>query len=144
MSSTHDHHQTLRNFLANRQWDDAQALWLDLADQLPDQPDFLLILIKEVADAGQPAIAAELASLLTPSLKSACKHHEWLYALKLQAAATPIDKALRAEVIEAYRQIYQTDARLKPILAVSEIERAPLPAAIASADICSSATAPRV
>jgi transcription elongation GreA/GreB family factor len=134
MSSTHDHHQTLRNFLANRQWDDAQALWLDLADQLPDQPDFLLILIKEVADAGQPAIAAELASLLTPSLKSAGKHHEWLYALKLQAAATPNDKALRAEVIEAYRQIYQTDARLKPILAVSEIERAPLPAAIARAD----------
>ncbi len=136
MSSTHEHHQTLRTLLSQRKWDDAQAFWLDLAETLQDQPEFLLILIKEVADAGQSRMAGELASLLSPTLRSAGKNHEWLYALKLQANVAPIDKVIRAELIEAYRQIYKDDQRLKPILAVAELDqpRTPLPTATARAD----------
>jgi len=136
MPSTHEHHETFRIYLAQRKWDEAQSLWLDLAEQLPEQTEFLLILIKEVADAGQTDLAGELASLLSPSLKSAGKHNEWLYALKLQANATPNDKAIRAQLIEAYQQIYQNDPRIKPILAVAQLDhlRTPLPTAIARAD----------
>ena len=136
MPSTHDHHQALTNFLAARKWDEAQSLWLDLAEHHPDQPELLLVLIKEIADAGQQEMAAELASLLVPNLKTAGKLHEWLYALKLQAHAHPSDKALRAEILEAYRHIYEHEPRLKPILAVAELEqtRIPLPTGIARAD----------
>ena len=136
MPSTHEHHETFRIFLAQRKWDEAQSLWLDLVEQLPDQTEFLLILTKEVADAGQTDLAAELASLLSPNLKAAGKHNEWLYALKLQAHATPNDRAIRTQLIEAYQQIYQNDPRLKPILAVAQLDhhRTPLPMAIARAD----------
>ncbi len=134
MSQTTEYHATLRSLVAQRQWDDVQELWLELAERLADQPEFLLVLVKEVADAGQTELAAELASLLAPSLRDAGKHHEWLYALKLQAHARPNDQALRAEVLAAYEHIFQSDPRLKPILAVAEMERAPLPAAIAKAD----------
>src|SRR5258706_8731898 len=102
MPSTHEHHETFRIYLAQRKWDEAQSLWLDLAEQLSEQTEFLLILIKEVADAGQTDLAGELASLLSPSLKSAGKHNEWLYALKLQANSTPNDKTIRTQLIEAY------------------------------------------
>jgi transcription elongation GreA/GreB family factor len=134
VSLTAEYHQNFRTFIAERRWEDAQTLWLDLAEQHPDQVELLLVLIQEVADAGQKDLAAELASLLAPNLKAADKHHEWLFALKLQANATPNDKALRAEVIAAYEHVFQSDPRLKPILAVAEMERAPLPAAIAKAD----------
>lgn len=133
MASTKDHHQTLKTLLNQRQWDEAQALWLDLAEQLSEQPDFLLVLVKEFADAGQAEIAAELAGLIAPNLKAAGKHHEWLFALKLQAAATPKDNALRAEILAAYQALYERDARLKTILHVAQIETANslLPPAIA-------------
>ena len=87
MSLTPSHHETLKNLLRQSKWDDAQALWLDLAEQLSNQPDFLLVLVKEFSDAGQPKLAAELASLLTAGFKTAGKHQEWLYTLKLQAQA---------------------------------------------------------
>ena len=134
MAATEGHHQQLKNSLARGEWDAAQTLWLELADKLAGQPEFLLLLVKEFADVGQGASAAELASLLVPDLKSAGKLHEWLYALKLQAAAKPNDKLLRAELTEAYQQIYQSDPRLRTILAVAELERSPLPAAITKAD----------
>ena len=128
------HHQELKELLAHGEWETAQTLWLELAEKLAEQPEFLLLLVKDFADAGQGEAAAELASLLAPNLKSAGKLHEWLYALKLQAAAHPNDKALRAELAEAYPQIYQSDPRLRAILAVAELEHAPLPAVIVKAD----------
>ena len=136
MSLTLKHHETLKNLLRQSQWDDAQALWLDLAEQLSDQPEFLLVLVKEFTDAGQPRLAAELASLLTAGFKSAGKHHEWLYALKLQAQANLTDKNLRAELLAAYREIYAADPRLPAILSAAQFAdpHAPLPAAIAKTD----------
>jgi len=137
MSATqHQQHETFTNLLRQSQWNDAQALWLDLADQLADQADFLLLLVKEFSDAGQPTLAAELAALLTPNLHAAGKHHEWLYALKLQAGAIPPDRRLRTELLAAYQQIYQSDPRLNAILTATRFEEqtTPLPAAITKAD----------
>jgi transcription elongation factor GreA len=134
MAANPEHHETFRAFISQRQWEDAQTLWLDLAEHHPDQTEFLLLLIKEVADAGQVDLAAELASLLAPNLRASGKHHEWLFALKLQAQVRPNDKALRAETVAAYEEIYQADPRLKPILALAEMARVQLPEAIAKAD----------
>jgi len=134
MAPSEGHHQKLKDLLARGEWDGAQTLWLELAEKLADQPEFLLLLVKDVADAGQGGTAAELASLLAPNLKSAGKPHEWLYALKLQAAARPNDKSLRAELVEAYQQIYESDPRLRTILSIAGLDRAPLPTAIANAD----------
>ncbi len=136
MPSTSNHHENLKNLLNQRQWEQAQVFWLDLADELQDQPDFLLLLVKEFSDANQPRIAGELASLLAPGLKTAGKHREWLYALKLQAAANPMDRNLRAELLAAYRQIYETDSRLQTILTATKFEEVttPLPAASAKTD----------
>src|SRR5579859_4106052 len=133
MTSTQDHHQQLKDLLAHRDWDNAQAVWLELAEQFSDQPEFLLLLLKEFADAGQPTIAGELAALITESIKAAGKHHEWLYALALQAEAKPNDKQLRTEVLEAFKQIHESDPRLKTILSIAEVDqnRTPLPKAIA-------------
>ena len=138
MSVTQHHHEAFTNLLQQSQWDEAQSLWLDLADKLADQPDFLLLLVKEFSDVGQPTLAAELAALLAPSLHAAGKHHEWLYALKLQAGAThPPDRNLRGELFAAYRQIYDNDPRLSTILTATRFEATatPLPAAIAKTDI---------
>jgi transcription elongation GreA/GreB family factor/arginine repressor len=136
MSSTQNYHQQLKDLLSQRDWDNAQALWLELAEQFSDQPEFLLLLVKEFADAGQSAMAAELASLIVENIKVAGKHHEWLYAVKLQVDAKPMDKQLRAELVAAFSQIHQSDPRLKTILAVAEIDqnRTPLPTAIARAE----------
>jgi transcription elongation GreA/GreB family factor len=133
MSSTQAHHQQIKDLLSQRDWDNAQAVWLELAEQLPGQPEFLLLLAKEFADAGQSALAAELASLIAENIKVAGKYHEWLYALKLQADANPTDRHLRAELLEAFNQIHESDPRLKTILAVAEFDhhRTPLPSAIA-------------
>ena len=64
------------------------------------------------------------------------KHHEWLYALKLQAEAHPNDKPLRTEITEALTEIHQKDPRLKTILAIAELDqnRTPLPKALARID----------
>jgi hypothetical protein len=113
MSSTQPHHQQLKNLLSQGDWDNAQALWLELAEQFSDQPEFLLLLVKEFADVGQSALAAELASLITDSIKASGKYREWLYALKLQAEAKHTDKQLRADIREAFSQIHQSDPRLK-------------------------------
>ena len=136
MSLTPSHHETLKTLLRQSKWDDAQALWLDLAEELSNQPDFLLVLVKEFSDAGQPKLAAELASLLTAGFKAAGKHQEWLYTLKLQSQANFTDKNLRVELLNAYRQIYATDSRLPAILVAAQFENShtPLPAAIAKTD----------
>ncbi len=136
MSSTQNHHEQLKILLSQRDWDNAQALWLELAEQFPDQPEFLLQLVKEFADAGQPVVAAELASLIAENIKAAGKHHEWLYALKLQTEAHPSDKQLRAQIIEAVNEIYEKDPRLKTILTASELDqnRTPLPLAVSRID----------
>jgi transcription elongation factor GreA-like protein/transcription elongation GreA/GreB family factor len=133
MNSTQVHHQQLKDLLSQRDWDNAQALWLELAEQFPDQPEFLLLLAKEFADAGQSPLAAELASLIAENIKAAGKHHEWLYALKLQADANPTDRHLRAELLEAFGQIHESDPRLKTILTVVEFDhhRTPLLTVIA-------------
>ncbi|HUI08077.1 MAG TPA: GreA/GreB family elongation factor [Verrucomicrobiae bacterium] len=133
MSSTHDHHQQLKSLLSQQDWDSAQALWFELAEQFPEQSEFLLLLAKEFADASQPAIAGDLASLIAPNMKAAGKFHEWLYALKLQADTKPTDKQLRADFVDAYTHIYETDPRLKTILAVAELDqpRSPLPTSAA-------------
>ena len=132
MTSTQNHHQQLKDLLSRSDWDGAQAFWLELAEQFSDQPEFLLLLVKEFADAGQVDMAAELASLIVESIKAAGKHHEWLYALKLQAEAKPTDKQLRAEIVTAFSQLHESDPRLKTILAVSELDqnRTLLPTAI--------------
>lgn len=136
MPASVQHHQTVKNLLANRQFEEAEAFWLDLAEQYQDQPDFLLLLVKEFADAGRLQQAAELAGLLAPNLKAAGKHHEWLYALKIQAQSAPADKNLRAEILLAYQKIFENDPRLPAILAAAALDHAatPLPAAIARAD----------
>jgi transcription elongation factor GreA-like protein len=136
MSSTQTHHEQLKTLLAQRDWDNAQALWLELAEQFPDQTEFLLQLVKEFADAGQPVLAAELASLIAENIKAAGKLHEWLYALKLQTEARATDKQLRAEIIEALGEIHEKDPRLKTVLAAAEIDqnRTPLPIALARID----------
>ncbi len=133
MSSTQQHHQQLKDLLSRSDWDGAQAFWLELAEQFSDQPEFLLLLIKEFADAGQTEMAAELASLIAESIKADGKHHEWLYALKLQAEAKPTDRQLRAELVVAFSQLHESDPRLKTILNVAELDqnRTPLPTAIA-------------
>jgi transcription elongation GreA/GreB family factor len=132
MPAKQNHHQQLKELLSRGDWDNAQALWLELAEQFTEQPDFLLLLVKEFTDAGQPALAAELASLIAPNIKEAGKFHEWLYALKLQAEAKPMDKQLRADLADAYKQIYEADPRLKTILAAAELDgsRTPLQSAI--------------
>lgn len=137
MSSTEAQHLEIKDLLAQQRWDEAESLWLELAEQFADQPEFLLLTAKEFADSGQAGRAADLASLLTPGLKTAGKLHEWLYALKLQSHGKPNDKAVRAELLEAYGQIYQSDARLRHILSVVEFDqpRTPLPVAIARADV---------
>ncbi len=137
MVPTQQQHESIRNFLAQKRLDDAQAIWFDLADNPKVQPELLLNLVKEFADAGEPKAAAELASLIAPNLKSAGKLHEWLYALKLQAAANPTDKPLRADILSAYQTIYAADPRLKTIFAAAELDqpRAALPDAIAKADV---------
>jgi transcription elongation GreA/GreB family factor len=136
MSATHNQHQQFRDLLTQNKLDDAQSLWLELADEFAAQPDFLLLLVKEFADAGHPFVASDLASLLVPNLREAGRLHEWLFALKLQAAASPKDHALRNVITEAYTTIYGTDARLKTILNVAGLDRdvTLLPAAIAKAD----------
>ena len=136
MSSIQNHHQQLKDLLAQSDWDNAQALWLELAEQFPDQPEFLLQLVKEFADTGQHTLAAELAALIAENIKAAGKHHEWLYALKLQAEAHPNDKPLRTEITEALTEIHQKDPRLKTILAIAELDqnRTPLPKALARID----------
>jgi len=136
MSSTQTHHEQLKTLLAQRDWDNAQALWLELAEQFPEQTEFLLQLVKEFADAGQPVLAAELASLIAENIKAAGKLHEWLYALKLQTEARATDKQLRAEIIEALGEIHEKDPRLKTVLAAAEIDqnRTPLPIALARID----------
>ena len=136
MSSTQNHHQQLKTLLSQSDWENAQALWLELAEQSPDQPEFLLLLVKEFVDAGQPVLAADLASLIASNIKAAEKFHEWLYALKLQAEAKPTDKQLRADLLEAYNHIYQTDPRLKTILAIAGLDqnRSPLPSSIVRID----------
>jgi len=136
MSLHPEKHAQFRHFISTQNWNDAQSLWLELAEQPAAAPEALLLLVQELAAAGQERLAAELVSLLTLSLRSAGKLHEWLYALKLQAAAMPKDKALRAELIEAYREIYKADLRLPSILNVAELDQptAPLPAAIARVD----------
>ena len=136
MATLQEHHQLLKEHLEASRWEDAQALWLELATELADQLEFLLLLVKEFADAGNPAMAAELVSLIAPGLRTAGKLHEWLYALKLQAGERPKDKALRAEVRDAYLLIYEADPRLKTIVAAAGLDEAavPLPAAVARAD----------
>ena len=71
MPSTQQPHETLKNLLNQRKFDDAEALWLDLAETQADRPDFLLLLVKEFADAGQPRQAAELAGISGPPAKRA-------------------------------------------------------------------------
>ncbi len=71
MTSTQNHHQQLKDLLSRSDWDGAQAFWLELAEQFSDQPEFLLLLVKEFADAGQVDMAAELASLIVESIKAA-------------------------------------------------------------------------
>ncbi len=136
MPSTQDAHQELKDLLAQRDVSAAQALWLDYAEQLSDQPEFLLLLVREFADAGHIAAAAELASLITDQLKTAGKHHEWLFALRLQADATPNDKRLRSEIVQAYTSLYESDPRFKSILAVAELDqsRAQIPVGLAKMD----------
>jgi transcription elongation factor GreA-like protein/transcription elongation GreA/GreB family factor len=136
MGTTSEQHQRLQRLLADKRWDQAENLWLELAETMPGQTEFLLLLTQDFAAAGRPDLCAALAALIAPSLKDAGKLHEWLYALKLQATAAPDDKALRAELLDAYRRIYGDDPRLKTILAVAGLEApgAPLPAAIARAD----------
>ncbi len=136
MSSPQTHHQALKDLIAKGDWDTAQALWLDLATQLSDQPEFLLLLVKEFADAGNADLAAELAALIAGQLKSAGKPHEWLFALKLQAPAKPTDKALRTELLAAYSAAHENDPRLKAILAAAGLDQPGtfLPVAITKTD----------
>ena len=136
MSSTQQHHQTLKDLIAKADWETAQALWLDLATQLSDQPEFLLLLVKEFANAGKTDIAAELAGLVVGQLKTAGKHHEWLYALKLQAAAKPTDKPLRTELLAAYNLAYESDPRRNAIFAAAGLDQPGsfLPTAVTKTD----------
>jgi transcription elongation GreA/GreB family factor len=136
MATTHEHHQQLRDLLSAQRWDDAQALWLDLAEQLADEQEFLLLLTQEFSNAGQPELAAELASLLAPALKEAGKPHEYLFALKLQARGPQTDKMLRAQVIEAYKVLHETDPRFRTVLATAGLDdpKISLDAAIARMD----------
>lgn len=109
---------------------------MNLADAIGDQPEFLLILLRDLADAGQPSRAAELAALLAPAIEKSGKLNEWLYALKLQAGGKTPDKSLPATLISAYQKIYGADRRWKSILALSELDipRANLVKGIARAD----------
>ena len=131
-----NHHQQLKDLLARGEWDAAQTLWLELAEKLADQPEFLLLLVNEFAVAGQAATAAELASLIAPNLKTAGKPREWLFALKLQAPVKPMDKPLRAEFIEAYQKVCEGDPRLRIILSVAGLDepRTPLTNALRRVD----------
>jgi len=131
-----NHHQQLKDLIARGELDTAQTLWLELAEKLADQPEFLLLLVNEFAVAGQATTASELASLIAPNLKAAGKPREWLFALKLQAAVKPMDKPLRAEFIEAYQQVCEGDARLRGILSVAGLDelRTPLPNALHRVD----------
>jgi transcription elongation GreA/GreB family factor len=136
MANTQQKHEELKNLVAQKRWNDVQSLWLDIADEHDDNPEFLLLLVKEISQAGQDILAAELAGLLAPSLEQAGKVHEWLFALKIQAAANAKNKDLRAQVLAAYAKLHESDPRWKSILAASELSQpnAPLPAAIARAD----------
>jgi transcription elongation GreA/GreB family factor len=129
-------HETLKNLLAKNHLDAAQSFWLEFTETHAAEPDFLLALVKEFVTAGEHAVAAELAGLIAPNLKAAGKPHEWLYALKLQAATNPSDRPLRAAIVEAYRTIYASDPRLKAIITIAQLDdpQAALPVAIGRAD----------
>ncbi len=136
MVSTSTQHQQLKTLLAQARWDEAQNLWLDLAAQLSDQPELLLLLVKEFADAGRPDLAAESAALLSPALKEAGKPHEWLFSLKLQTGTKYPPDTLRQELVAAYQQIHQSDLRLPAILNLAGFDqpRTHLSTAVAKAD----------
>ncbi|MCX7887201.1 MAG: GreA/GreB family elongation factor, partial [Verrucomicrobiae bacterium] len=136
MSVAQQHHEQIRALLAQGRLEEAQFRWLELSEEPDAQPEFLLTLVKEFADAGHAAVAAELAALIAPSLKQAGKLREWLFALKLRAAACPKDRALRSELAEAYTAIYQTDPRLRAIILAAGLEQdsTPLPEAIGRMD----------
>lgn len=136
MSVLAQSHQQFKDFLQQGNWDAAQSLWLEMAAQFPDQTELLLALIKELADAQQATLAANLAELLVPQLKTAGKTHEWLFALKLIATAKPADKTLRSELPAAYRAAYAGDPRLDAILATAGFDQpgTQLPAAVTKTD----------
>jgi transcription elongation GreA/GreB family factor len=122
MSHTQNHHQQFEQLLAQNQWDRAEEYWINLTDELEDQPELLLILLRDLAEAGQASRAAELAGLLAPTLQKAGKDHEWLFALKLQANSRSPEKNLAASLLTAYQKIYGTDPRWKAILSLCELE----------------------
>ena len=134
--ATDNHHQQLKDLLARGEWDAAQTLWLNLAEKLADQPEFLLLLVNEFAAVGQATTTSELASLIAPNLKAAGKLHEWLFALKLQVSVKPMDKLLRAELVEGYQRVYEGDARWRAILSAANLDdsRTPLPNALRRVD----------
>ncbi len=136
MAAIQNQHQQLTTLLAQAQWDEAQNLWLELASQLSDQPGFLLLLVKEFADAGRADTAAEFAGLLAPSLKNSGNPHEWFFALKLQTSAKYPADGLRQELAAAYQQIHQADPRLPTILNLAGFDepRTHLSTAITKAD----------
>ncbi|NQU11668.1 GreA/GreB family elongation factor [bacterium] len=137
MGTSLNEHQELKDLLAAGNWEQAQELWLELAASRADQPEFLLLLVDDFATAGRADLAADLAGLVAPTVKASGRHHEWLYALKLQAPTKPRDAALRGELREAYGQIYETDPRLFCILEVAGLDDrdTPLGTAIARADV---------
>ncbi len=136
MQHTQSYHSQFTALIAQKKWDAAEELWMNLTDELAGQPEALLVLLHDLARAAQPQRAANLAALLAPTLRDNGKHHEWLFALKLQSEAKHPDQSLRSELIEAYQAIYKDDARLPAILAVSDLgnPRVPLAQAIARVD----------
>jgi transcription elongation factor GreA-like protein/transcription elongation GreA/GreB family factor len=126
----------IQELLGQKEFGQAVDVWMKAAEECPEQPEALLLLAREFVDAGAESEAAELISLVTPSLKEKAKWSELLWALKLLAQLQPRATGLRQQLLEAYQNVFETDTRLQTILDCSGLlnPSQPLEEGVARAD----------
>ncbi len=110
----------IQSALAQKDFAAAADLWMKAAEDFPDQPETLLLLTQEFAAAGATREAADLISLLAPTLRKKENWRELLWALQQLARLAPRTKDLRQQLIEAYSKNFDDDVRLQTILNASK------------------------
>jgi transcription elongation factor GreA-like protein/transcription elongation GreA/GreB family factor len=109
----------IQTALSQKDFAAAADLWMKAAEEFPDQPETLLLLTKEFAAAGATREAADLLSLIAPTLRKKENWRELLWALQQLARLAPRTKDLRQQLIEAYTKNFTDDPRLQTILNTS-------------------------
>jgi transcription elongation factor GreA-like protein/transcription elongation GreA/GreB family factor len=111
----------IQDFLARGDFAAAADQWMRAAEEFPDQPETLLLFTQEFVNAGATAQAADLISLITPTLRQKQNWRELLWALRQLARLQPSAKELRQQLIEAYSKAFADDARTQTILRASRL-----------------------